>query len=215
LRFEAAPDSGTLFALLLSELVFGEAYAYSDYFDQAWESGSARKAIYVRRVHDRNALPINQGIEWMFGHPHPVKGDPEVLVATQWDFTGLVGRRASPRVEVAGGEWRPAVVGRKQLICRWTEFEERIRYLYEVGRQYQTFFAQLRWQLRRARITTADIVSVGSWTAFEPEKVVVRIAGQSGLVLGRDVPVPARLEFPALEVLKVPGTGLRPERPRH
>lgn len=181
----------------------GEAYAFAPDPGQAWAQGSARKAYYLKRLHSRNEVPINPAIEWMFGHPQPVNDDPEVLVMTQWDFTGLVGRIDRPRVEIAGGEWRPAVVGRKQLMCSWADFEERIQFLFGIGQQYQTYIARIQWQLREIGITKSDVVALGAWDVFEPDKVVVRIAGQAGLQLGRDVPSEMKLEFRAEDLFKL------------
>jgi hypothetical protein len=205
--------------VLLSQLKIGEAYAFAPDPEQAWEQGSARKAYYVKRLHSRNEVPINPAIEWMFGHPQPVNDDPEVLVLTQWDFTGLVGRIDNPRVEIASDEWRPAAVGRKQLMWRWADFEERIQKLFEIGQQYQTYIAKIRWRLGEIGIPKSDVLALGAWDAFEPEKVVVRIAGLAGLQLGRDVPSEMKLEFRAEDLFKLqPGpprrlrTATRPPR---
>lgn len=198
--------------MLLSELETGEAYAFAPNPEDAWAQGSARKAYYLKRLHSRNEIPLNAAIEWMYGHPQLVKDDPDVLVVTQWDYTGLVGRRDNPKIEIANDEWRPAVVGRKQLMCRWTDFEERIRYLFEIGQQYQKYMAKIRWRLREIGINKSEVLALGAWDVYEPDKVVVRVAGQSGLQLGRDVPSEVNLEFRADDLFKLqpgPPLGLR------
>lgn len=102
------------------------------------------------------------------------------------------------------------MVGRKQLICPWDGFEERIHELFEIGREYQALIARVRWRLREAGITDAEVLPHGSWTLFEPDKVSIRMRGKAGLVLGRDVGVPHRLEFSALQMLKMrPALGRR------
>lgn len=187
----------------LGDLVIGEAYAHEAKAHEARDFGHARKAYYLGRCADQRAISADSRIEWFLDRSRPVSSDPEVIVAIQYDRTGLTGGRLTDATVNHPNEiWRPGLVGRRHLVCPWAEFEARIEELRVVRERYADLSNNVRVGLERAGIRGVEIHPTGSWQMFEPENVIVRAKGDAAAELAHSFPEATTIEVRATDILE-------------